>query len=409
MRTWDRSSLTPEVVEIDQSAGSSRSVDPEAPASPEAAASPEDGAQYGATRAPGTAEVPDGGVKPEVAAAPGGGGAEPAMTADAQADVPPEDTVGLMVEVAEGQIFRVAAARQRVGKYASGAIGDVSGRLMQRSSRMNRFVTFDLMLFPRITLDELGTHAGSVTYGALFSIPPLLMLAVSGLGFVLAEQSTAEQWVFDKLVDLVPGLEIFLPAQLEYARSGRFIFVVAGLLGLVWTATGLASRVRHALGVIHGTDVTGLTSGRVGALVAQVPIGFALLLLVLVAGGASALTGSGKIGPLPETAVYVLIFAVGALFWTSSYRLLTPRNRLRFVDFIPGGVLFAAAFALLERLGAWYVQYIGARYTSLYGAIGAFLALLAFIYLVSYAFLLGAEVNQVLLDMRRGRTTGSSQ
>src|SRR5262249_57108034 len=97
----------------------------------------------------------------------------------------------------------------------------------------------------------------------------------------------AQQAVIDGLASLVPhpiqsAATSVLEEQLSAAITGKVSLGIVGLLGLLWSASGFAARIRHALGQIFGTARTGLLSGRfvgsiVGLLVVVSLLGFALL------------------------------------------------------------------------------------------------------------------------------------
>lgn len=295
--------------------------------------------------------------------------------------------------------FRLDEELRRQRRLEHGFVGTIQARVERRAPRTGRLAALAVAITPRITLDELGTHAGSIAYGALFSLPPLMLLALSLVDTFVSRDDEVWTWVYEHLVDLVPGLESLLQLG-TVSSAARVGFGLVGFLTLLWAATGLASRVRHALGIIHRTTVSGLTVGHAGGLVAQVPIGVGLLSLLAVSGALTMLANRGLIGPLVHTLGYVAIVALGMLFWTAAYWFLIPHRKQGFRELLPGGALYAVCFGLTERLGTWYYSYVSSRYSDLYGTIGTFLATLAIVYIMAWSLLLGAEVNQVLFERR---------
>jgi Virulence factor BrkB len=137
-----------------------------------------------------------------------------------------------------------------------------------------RWVVIPGALFARrVVVDDVGTHAGALTYASILSIPPLLVFAASVLGLLLAGSPSAQKAVIDAIASLVPAdiqssTTNVLQSQMSAAISGKVSFGLVGLLGLLWSASGLSARLRHALGLIFGTARAGLWSGRVvGALI----------------------------------------------------------------------------------------------------------------------------------------------
>lgn len=71
-----------------------------------------------------------------------------------------------------------------------------------------------------------------------------------------------------------------------------------------------------------------------------------------------------------------------------SWHWITPGTLLPVCIWIPGGVAFN-----------WYVRDFG-TYNTMYGELGAFMVLMVWIYIISAAILIGAEVNCELLKLR---------
>lgn len=114
-------------------------------------------------------------------------------------------------------------------------------------------------------------------------------------------------------------------------------------------------------------------------------LGGGLLLASVISGFAAAVgTGWSVMAALP---VNMLLFLVG-------FRVLTVRN-VSLRTLLPGAVLAALAWALLQWLGGWYVDRQLSRASATYGAFALVIGLLSWLYLASTVTLLAAEVNVV--------------
>jgi membrane protein len=106
--------------------------------------------------------------------------------------------------------------------------------------------------------------------------------------------------------------------------------------------------------------------------------------------------------------IFELCFAVianGTLF-SFVYRWL-PKKEVYWIDAIRGGLLAAFIWELgREVLGVFF---IGMRYTSAYGAIGSFIAILLWCYYGISILFFGAEYVQVLQLRRLGRSTTGAE
>lgn len=259
-----------------------------------------------------------------------------------------------------------------------------------------------LSLVDRVEEDQLGVEAGSLTYGAFLSLPPLLLLAISVVGIVFQQQAeAAQQDLIDSVGELLPGFDEVVSTQLELTTASQIGTGVVGLLGIVYAASGFVARVRHALGVIFRSRRTGLVVGRVSGAALGVPVVLLLVAFASVAAWATGLRPEGSIGVVVEVVAFVALAVFGSAIWALVYRLLTPSPGPSVRQHLWGAAVFTVGFLALERFGATYVAGVVTRSTALYGAIGAIFGLLAFIYVAMWLFLLAAEIT----DLRRRRTT----
>lgn len=275
----------------------------------------------------------------------------------------------------------------------------LSQRVALRFPKLKRRVIDPVTwLAHRVTDDQLGVEAGSMTYGAFLSIPPLLILAISAVSLVFAGDLDAQERVLDAAAELLPGFEEIVRSQLDLSTASQLGISLAGLIVLAWSASGFAARVRHALGIVFATQLTGLVTGRVAALFLAAPLFVALIAFVLVSVVGSLLRELGIAGTLVEGATSILLLVAGALVWAIVYRLLTPGPGPRLMHHLPGAAAFSLAFLILERFGAVYVGAVVARSEALYGAIGAIFGLFAFLYIMMWLFLLGAELTRYTVE-----------
>ena len=97
----------------------------------------------------------------------------------------------------------------------------VLDRIDARFPRFGRVIVMPVRaIAARYQHDDLPTHAGALTYGACLSLPPLLLLAVSVIGFAISDPRKQEQ-VIDSFVDLIPGLDAVAASLVDSVVSGR--------------------------------------------------------------------------------------------------------------------------------------------------------------------------------------------
>jgi YihY family inner membrane protein len=278
----------------------------------------------------------------------------------------------------------------------------VLDRIDARFPRVGRIIVDPLRaIASRYERDELPTHAGALTYGAFLSLPPLLLLAASAIGFAISDPAKQEQ-VINSIVGLIPGLDTVAASLVDSVVAGRVAVGLIAIPGILWAASGFVARLRHALGVIFGTRWTGLISGRFRGMVVGIPLLAGLLIVLALPGSVSGLAHSGVVGVLVEVLTYLAVLVGGVAFFDVVFRFLPPKCPLSWRDHLPGAIAATVGWLLLQWVGAFYVDRVVARGSALYGALGAVFGLLAFLYVATYLLLLSAELSQVLWERRNG-------
>jgi YihY family inner membrane protein len=292
--------------------------------------------------------------------------------------------------------------RDRLSMLVRARANGLQQRLHERFPHLPyRFVAPVAEVSARPRLDDLATHAGALTYGSFLAIPPLLLFASSIVGFALAGHPQAAQKAVQELVGLVPGLGSVVTAQVQAAVDGRVTLGVLGVLGLLWSASGFASRLRHALGVIFRTEWVGLLTGRIRGTVIGFLMVAAFVALAVFTGVEAWLETTHR--ATIASVFQATAFAIGGfVLFLITYRLLTPGKDLTLRDHLPGTVAFTIAWLALTAVGGLVFTRLIENSTVLYGTIGAIFGLLAFLYATMWSLLIGAELSAVLKSRRRG-------
>jgi membrane protein len=266
-----------------------------------------------------------------------------------------------------------------------------------------RFIAPLAEVAARPRIDDLATHIGALTYGSFLAIPPLLLFASSVLGFVFAGHPQTAHNAVNELVSLVPGLSSVVTAQVQATVDGRVTFGVIGLLGLLWTASGFASRLRHALGVIFRTPWAGLLSGRIRGTVIGLLMVAAFVALAVFTAVEARLQASHR-ATLVALVEFGAFAAGGFVLFLVTYRVLTPAKGITLRDHVPGAAVFTVAWLALTALGGLIFAELIQQSTVLYGTIGGIFGFLTFLYATMWSLLIGAELSAVLMSRREDNT-----
>jgi membrane protein len=253
--------------------------------------------------------------------------------------------------------------------------------------------------------DNLTDWAAALTYYAVLSIFPALVVMVSILG--LAGDS-ATQSVLDNLNQLGPGpaTDIVSGAIREIGSSQGTagVALIIGLVAALWSASGYIGAFSRASNVIYEVE-----EGRPFWKLRPLQLAMSLLLILLVAVSAIAVVVTGPLAEqvgelfgLEGTAVTVwdlakwpvivliVITMLGVLYYGAPN---VRQPRFRWIT--PGGVLGVSLWILASAGFALYVANFGS-YNKTYGSLAGVIVFLVWLWISNLAVLLGAELNAEL-------------
>jgi membrane protein len=248
--------------------------------------------------------------------------------------------------------------------------------------------------------DDQGTHhAAALTYYALMSLFPTLLLAVSLLGLV-GEFPATYNAIIGHLRGVVPAatlapLDAAVRAALKSKGTAAVALIVA-ILTALYGATGYLEAARRALNVVFEA-VRGRSFVRRKLIdVASTFVLLALVLTTLVlmfAGGGVARDVLGsEAASVWRIARWPGAFASALLVFYFIY-YVTPDVQQRTVRWITPGAL--AGVALWLAASAAFSTFLAnfKSFNVTYGSFAAAIILLVWLWLTNVALLLGAEVN----------------
>jgi membrane protein len=263
--------------------------------------------------------------------------------------------------------------------------------------------------------DNIGLIAAGVAFYGFLAIVPLLGATVMVYG-LLADHETVARNV-QSLAGILPGSAAKLIGDQLHAVVGTSdgkkglglllaiaiaLFGARGGAGAVITALNIAYEEREKRGFVRlNLLALGITAG-------------AVVLAVIAMGAVAALGQLDTLLPgapgivllLGKLLSYVLLVLAAAAGAATIYRYGPSRDRAQWLWLSPGSVLFALLWLLLTLGFGIYVANFGS-YDATYGALGAVVVVLTWLYLSSYVLLFGAELNsevehQTAHDTTRG-------
>lgn len=244
--------------------------------------------------------------------------------------------------------------------------------------------------------------AGVAFYGMLAVFPALT--AVVSIWSWMADPAVLRSYTSVAAGFIPPEAFSLLNAQVEAlitsSTGGVAWRAVLSLMVALWSArAGLASVVR-GLNAIHGyPSRKGPRQLMVAMLLTLAIIGMAIVALATVVVLPIVLSflplgpvEGWLVGGLPWAVTFLLVIATISLIYR--YGPNTKRS-VRAGWITPGAGIAAALWAAASLGFSVYLTNFG-NYNRVYGSLGAGIALLMWLYLSSYAVLLGAAINQIL-------------
>ncbi len=261
--------------------------------------------------------------------------------------------------------------------------------------------------------DRAASMGAAIAYYTCFSLAPMLVLVIAVAGLAFGE-TAAEGALFGQLADLVGAdSAAALQAMLRSAGGARsgIIATVVGFVTLLIAATAVFAELQASLNVIWkakaptGFGLWYLIKSRLLSLSLIFAIGF-LMLVSLVASAALAAFSDYLDRKMPGLPIVLRIvhltmsFGFTTIFFAMMFKIL-PDTFVAWRDVWLG----AAATALLFTLGKYLITlYIGSsNVASAYGAAGALVIVLVWVYYSAQILLFGAEFAKACSDARLQR------
>lgn len=267
--------------------------------------------------------------------------------------------------------------------------------------------------FTEFSEDKVPRLGAALAYYTIFSIGPLLLIAISMAGIFLGQEAAQGQ-VSAELGKLFgPEMSRSLEQMIQAAakpKSGT-IATIVGVFTLLLGASGVFGQLKDALNTIWNVEtkkasgIKGFVKGRFLSVAMVFGIGFLLLVTLVFDAAISAM------GPMLERilgteallhAVQLLLSTgIAVVLFAAIFRIL-PDLKIAWRDVWFGAIFTAVLFAL----GKWGLGlYLGkAAVGSAYGAAGSLVILLIWVYWSAQILFFGAEFTQVY-----ARTFGSLQ
>lgn len=246
--------------------------------------------------------------------------------------------------------------------------------------------------------DDQGPYLGAIiAYYGFIAIFPVLLISTSILGFLLDGDPGLRDRLLDTALAQFPivGDQLGRPEGLQGSTSA----VVIGSLVALYGATGLGQASQNAANVAWAVPRNSRANPflmRLRSLIFLAIAGLGILALAV----ASSVLSNITIFPTQDAAwvqrgIQAVLFLFTVAIFVGLFRLVSlGRAGIRAV--LPGAVVSALGWQVLQVLGGLYVSALITRTSQMNQTFALVLGLVAFLFLAALVAVIGLEVNVVL-------------
>lgn len=239
--------------------------------------------------------------------------------------------------------------------------------------------------------------AAGIAFFGLFSMFPLLLIMV-GMGSSILHQPQAQEYVLHTLMDALPFSVDIVEENVQKVLKARGSVQVFGWLGLAWSASGAFTVLtRNINQAWPNADRHNFIKMRLMA--------FSMLAVLILVTGVLVVTNT-VIRFLPQTLgglatllvslryfsqIMIWVLAFITLLWL--YRWI-PNTDVMWSEAAWGAGVASTGTVLVTLVFSWYLKSGSGltNYNLVYGSLGAMVALMFLIYLISFMVLFGAHL-----------------
>lgn len=291
-------------------------------------------------------------------------------------------------------------------------IQEIKEKLIEFAKRVsipgfNKYPIYDVGVFfiEGIQKGQIGQRAASVAYSTFLAIFPAIIFLFTLLPYVPIDNFQTE---------LLLIIKNFMPENMYHSVEGTLTDILtkqrASLLSITFVfaifiaSNGVLSLIKAFNSSYHSIENRKWWTRRLVA----ITLVFIQFLLVTISIGLLTITetlydknfDSFKIIWYLFTFFRVIVILALFFFSVSFVFYLAPARKGRFRFFSPGATLSTILMVLASYGFSFFVNNFG-QYNKLYGSIGTIMVVLIWIYIMSFAFIMGFELNASIIQRKR--------
>lgn len=268
----------------------------------------------------------------------------------------------------------------------------ITDRLHQLDSYQQRTprVRFIAAVLKKFGDDQAGQLAALIAYYGFVSLFPLLLVLVTILGFVLQGDPSEQHKILNGALGQFPIIRDQLKLE---SLTGSGVGLAIGVVGSLLAGMGITGATQNAFNRIWDVPF----KSRPNFLYARLRgIGMLAILgtLSIFSTTAAGFVGTSSHSAVDVVAGIVVAFVLNLALFMTAFKLLTAVDA-SWRELLPGVIVAAVFWQLLQHLGGYYVDHELKKTGALYGVFALVLGLLAWLYLGAQLTIFAAEINVV--------------
>jgi membrane protein len=264
---------------------------------------------------------------------------------------------------------------------------------LDRQRARHRWLDTTVAVQERFGNERGANLAAAISMRGFLALFPVLVLAIAVVGFIGGDPKTVAKDIVDAL-GLSGSAAKTITDAVATAQRTKVASSIIGIVGLLWTGTGLAASLTAAWNQtwhIPGGGVRGRALGFVWLIGGLVLFALALFLLSLV----------GDSGALPEIGVIAgIVVNTFGFLWTA---WILPTRRIPVRAMVAAAAIGGVCLEALKLIGTFVIPRIVSRSSELYGTIGAVFALLVWFLVIGRVVVYVTLVEYESWTQRRER------
>jgi membrane protein len=237
--------------------------------------------------------------------------------------------------------------------------------------------------------------SAAISYFAIFSLFPLILLSVSiaSFGFEMIDDY---QGIIQKLEFIAPALGQLLGKNIEEIIKARGPVTVIAFISLVWSASTFFFILTGSLnGIWDVKDVHPVWKRRGGAILFVLIFVSSLLFFASFVGNFVTFLSSlvpKEISQLQSVSSLIIGYLLNiALFWF--VYVVLPHSNATFRDVLPGAIWAGLLWEFAKKTFLIFISSYLSLSNLIFGSVATIVAIMTWAYLSGLIFLFGAHIN----------------